>query len=150
MTTKKAVYPARFWPALIIFSLVGQVAWVVENMYFNVFIYKMFRADPSAISAMVSASAIAATVTAAAAAFFFTSTRFTSLFFHYFTQIPQKRQAFPCLPLRILGTKNKGFILRSQQAFRFIFSFSVCGEPRPVQSAQPAKPAPAQPPAPDN
>ena len=63
MTKKKAVYPARFWPALIIFSLVGQVAWVVENMYFNVFIYKMFHADPSAISAMVSASAIAATVT---------------------------------------------------------------------------------------
>ncbi len=63
MSTKKYGYPARFWPALIIFSLVGQVAWVVENMYFNVFIYKMFHADPGAISAMVSASAIAATVT---------------------------------------------------------------------------------------
>lgn len=63
--TKKANshYPPRFWPALIVFSLIGQVAWVVENMYFNVFIYKMFRADASAISAMVSASAIAATLT---------------------------------------------------------------------------------------
>ena len=53
----------RFWLALVIFSLVGQVAWVVENMYFNVFIYKMFHASASAISAMVGASAAAATVT---------------------------------------------------------------------------------------
>ena len=30
----------KFYAALIIFSLIGQVAWVVENMYFNVFIYK--------------------------------------------------------------------------------------------------------------
>lgn len=54
---------ARFYLALVIFSLVGQVAWVVENMYFNVFIYKMFHASAEAISAMVAASAVAATVT---------------------------------------------------------------------------------------
>ena len=53
----------KFYLALIIFSLVGQVAWVVENMYLNVFIYKMFNASAEAISAMVAASAIAATVT---------------------------------------------------------------------------------------
>ena len=52
-----------FMLALVIFCLTGQVAWVVENMYFNVFIYKMFHASPEAISAMVAASAIAATVT---------------------------------------------------------------------------------------
>ena len=54
---------SKFWIALTIFSLVGQVAWVVENMYFNVFIYKMFNASAEQISTMVSASAIAATVT---------------------------------------------------------------------------------------
>ena len=54
---------AKFFLALTIFSLTGQIAWVVENMYFNVFIYKMFQATASQISAMVSASAIAATVT---------------------------------------------------------------------------------------
>lgn len=54
---------ARFFLALVIFSLTGQIAWVVENMYFNVFIYKMFNASASQISAMVSASAAAATVT---------------------------------------------------------------------------------------
>ncbi len=53
----------KFWIALTIFSLVGQVAWCVENMYLNVFIYKMFHASASQISAMVSASAITATVT---------------------------------------------------------------------------------------
>ena len=52
-----------FMLALVIFCLTGQVAWVVENMYFNVFIYKMFHASAEAISAMVAASAIAATVT---------------------------------------------------------------------------------------
>ena len=53
----------RFWAALVIFSLVGQIAWVVENMYLNVFIYKMFGASAAQISAMVMASAIAATLT---------------------------------------------------------------------------------------
>ena len=53
----------KFWAALVIFSLVGQVAWVVENMYFNVFIYKMFHASAADISAMVAASAVTATLT---------------------------------------------------------------------------------------
>ena len=53
----------RFWASMLIFGLVGQVAWVVENMYFNVFIYKMFHASASDISLMVSASSVAATVT---------------------------------------------------------------------------------------
>ena len=60
---KKTIYPPRFWPALIVFSLVGQIAWVVENMYLNVFIYKMFHANASQIATMVAASAVAATVT---------------------------------------------------------------------------------------
>ena len=53
----------RFWIALILFSLIGQVAWVVENMYFNVFIYHMFHAAPGEIALMVQASAVAATLT---------------------------------------------------------------------------------------
>ena len=53
----------RFWVVLTLFSLVGQIAWVVENMYLNVFIYKMFRASAADISAMVAASAVAATLT---------------------------------------------------------------------------------------
>ena len=60
---EKIKHNKQFWLALVIFSLTGQVAWTVENMYFNVFIYKMFHASASAISAMVAASAVAATVT---------------------------------------------------------------------------------------
>ncbi len=54
---------SRFWTVLVIFSLIGQIAWVVENMYFNVFIYHMFNASPKEISLMVQASAVAATLT---------------------------------------------------------------------------------------
>ena len=61
MQTKKT--GGKFWLALVVFSLVGQVAWVVENMYLNVFIYKMFNATAGEISLMVSASAVTATLT---------------------------------------------------------------------------------------
>ena len=53
----------KFWLTLVIFSLVGQIAWVVENMYFNVFIYKIFNASTFDISLMVALSAIVAALT---------------------------------------------------------------------------------------
>ncbi len=53
----------KFYISLTIFSLIGQIAWVIENMFFNVFIYKMFRASAAQISVMVMASAITAAVT---------------------------------------------------------------------------------------
>ena len=59
----KTKLSSRFWIALVLFSLIGQIAWVVENMYLNVFIYKMFNASAGDISAMVAASAVAATLT---------------------------------------------------------------------------------------
>ena len=58
--TKKS---PKFWLSLVIFSLIGQIAWVMENMYLNVFIYERFRASAENISAMVGASSVAATVT---------------------------------------------------------------------------------------
>ena len=59
----KSKLSPKFWVALTLFSLIGQIAWVVENMYLNVFIYKMFHASAADISAMVMASAVAATLT---------------------------------------------------------------------------------------
>ena len=59
----KTKLTSRFWVALVMCSLIGQVAWVVENMYLNVFIYKMFAASAADISLMVAASAVTATVT---------------------------------------------------------------------------------------
>ena len=53
----------RFWLVVVMFGLIGQVAWVVENMYLNVFIYKMFSASANQIAMMVTGSAIVATVT---------------------------------------------------------------------------------------
>ena len=53
----------KFISTLVIFSLVGQIAWVVENMYFNVFIYNMFGASSDDISLMVALSAVTATLT---------------------------------------------------------------------------------------
>lgn len=72
----------RFWAALFIFSLMGQVAWVVENMYFNVFIYKMFHASAADISLMVGASSVAATV--------------TTILIGAFTDYVGKRKVFIC------------------------------------------------------
>ena len=53
----------KFWLALVLFGLMGQIAWVVENMYLNVFMYNMFNASADDISFMVGASAVSATLT---------------------------------------------------------------------------------------
>ena len=60
--TEKAI-GGRVWAALLSFGLIGQVAWVVENMYFNVFLYNTVTGDTSMIAAMVAASAVVAAVT---------------------------------------------------------------------------------------
>ena len=53
----------KFYLSLIIFSLFGQIAWVVENMYLNVFLSKEFAADSYHVALMVSLSAVTATLT---------------------------------------------------------------------------------------
>lgn len=52
----------RLWLAMIIFGLFGQIAWTVENMYFNVFLYDI-EPDTTLVAALVAASAIAAALT---------------------------------------------------------------------------------------
>ena len=64
--TDGAKLGAKLWTSLIIFGFFGQVAWIVENMYFNVFIDRTMplsdnRFSSVAISVMVAASAITAT-----------------------------------------------------------------------------------------
>ncbi len=53
----------RIWASFILIGLVGQFAWTIENMYFNVFLYNTITTDPTYIAAMVAASAAIATVT---------------------------------------------------------------------------------------
>ena len=62
-TKSPAALGGRTWAALLIFGLFGQIAWVIENMYFNVFLYNTITGDPAMIAAMVAASAVTATVT---------------------------------------------------------------------------------------
>ena len=87
----------KFYLALVIFSLVGQVAWVVENMYLNVFIYKMFNASADQISAMVGASAAAATI--------------TTLLVGAFSDKVGKRKIFICGGYVLWGISILGFAL---------------------------------------
>ena len=53
----------NIWPSIITIGFAGQIAWTVENMYFNVFLYNTITEDPSYIAAMVALSAITATFT---------------------------------------------------------------------------------------
>ena len=60
---EKHALGVRVWAALLSFGLIGQIAWVVENMYFNVFLYNTITGDTGMIAAMVAASAVVAAVT---------------------------------------------------------------------------------------
>jgi MFS family permease len=55
--------PRRLWIVLILFGFAGQLAWGVENQFFNTFLYDKITPDPRPISWMVAASAITATLT---------------------------------------------------------------------------------------
>lgn len=51
------------WPTLLLFGFFGQIAWTIENMYFNVFVYNTITTNPVVVANMVAASAITATLT---------------------------------------------------------------------------------------
>ncbi|MCI7605639.1 MAG: MFS transporter [Spirochaetales bacterium] len=53
----------NIWLSIITIGLAGQIAWTVENMYFNVFLYNTISQDPGYIAMMVALSAITATFT---------------------------------------------------------------------------------------
>ena len=91
----KSISKGKFFASLIIFGLVGQIAWVIENMYFNVFIYNMFNASPADISAMVAASAVAATL--------------TTLFVGALSDKVGKRKIFMCLGYILWGISILSF-----------------------------------------
>ena len=48
---------------IILFGFIGQVAWAVENVYFNTFLFNYIGGTADDIAKMVAASAIAAVVT---------------------------------------------------------------------------------------
>lgn len=56
-------FEKRNWLILIIFGLIGQIAWSVENMYFNLFVFETIAPDLNAVTLMVQLSGIVATLT---------------------------------------------------------------------------------------
>ena len=53
----------KSWALIILLSFFGQVAWALENNFFNLFIQDAFGASLSDVALMVSASALTATAT---------------------------------------------------------------------------------------
>jgi MFS family permease len=56
--------PKRFVICIILFALAGEIAWAVENQYYNVFMYNVIAPVPLYISIMVALSTIVGTVAA--------------------------------------------------------------------------------------
>lgn len=54
---------ARTWLVMTALALTGQIAWAVENSWFNTFVYDTITPDPRPVAWMVAASAITATLT---------------------------------------------------------------------------------------
>lgn len=52
----------RLWAWVIVLGLAGQLAWTVENMYLNLFVYETITDSPTVLAVLVSTSALAATV----------------------------------------------------------------------------------------
>lgn len=53
----------RTWIIMTALALTGQIAWAVENSWFNTFVYDTITPDPRPVAWMVAASAITATLT---------------------------------------------------------------------------------------
>lgn len=56
------VFGKRNWMILLFFGLIGQIAWSVENMYFNLFVFESISPNLDIITLMVQLSGITATV----------------------------------------------------------------------------------------
>ncbi len=52
----------RNWWILALFGLIGQIAWSVENMYFNLFVFETISKDLDTVTLMVQLSGIVATL----------------------------------------------------------------------------------------
>lgn len=51
------------WAAIVLLAFSGQIAWVVENSWFNTFVNDVISPNPKVISLMVALSAVTATIT---------------------------------------------------------------------------------------
>jgi MFS family permease len=63
MTTSVNQITPRAWFVMVSLALTGQIAWAVENSWFNTFVFDTITPDPRPVAWMVAASAITATLT---------------------------------------------------------------------------------------
>ncbi|MFZ5859032.1 MAG: MFS transporter [Chloroflexota bacterium] len=63
MTESKPRLNSRAWFVMFALALTGQIAWAVENSWFNTFVYDTLTPDPRPVAWMTAASAITATLT---------------------------------------------------------------------------------------
>ncbi|MEA4812536.1 MAG: MFS transporter [Anaerolineaceae bacterium] len=62
-TEKRKPAASINWFSLVILAVTGQIAWAVENTWFNTFVFDKITKDPRPIAWMVAASAVTATLT---------------------------------------------------------------------------------------
>lgn len=60
--THKNLLTTRVWIMLMLLGLAGQLAWAVENQYFNTFMYDNITPDPRPVSWMVAITAVVSTL----------------------------------------------------------------------------------------
>ena len=63
MPTSSSRLSSRTWFVMFALALTGQIAWAVENSWFNTFVYDTITPDPRPVAWMVAGSAITATLT---------------------------------------------------------------------------------------
>lgn len=88
---------AKVWSMIFIFGLVGQLAWVIENIYFSTYIQKQITADAWATSATVAASAVVAAL--------------ATIFGGALSDRFGKRKPFVCIGYIIWGAVTASFAL---------------------------------------
>jgi len=62
LQSNKSLLTRSVWVSLLLLGLAGQLAWAVENQYFNTFMYDKITPDPQAVSWMVAITAVVSTV----------------------------------------------------------------------------------------
>ena len=60
MSTNK--FGKKEWLTLLLFGFIGQIAWSVENMYFNLFVFETVAPSLSTVTLMVQLSGVVATI----------------------------------------------------------------------------------------
>lgn len=87
----------KVWLSVAIFGLMGQIAWIVENIYFSTYIQKNITMEPWASSATVAASAVVAAL--------------VSIFGGVLTDRVGKRKVFVCFGYIVWGLVTAAFAL---------------------------------------